>query len=83
MVEIIMNNMDIINFCISNNQIYAIRVFGKFIDFRQWYYLYCNGVKNDSWWSVEELKYAIKNESEKDIWFEPIPKRISMFKNKD
>jgi hypothetical protein len=76
--------MNIINFCVSNNQIYAIRILNKFIDFRQWYYLYFNGIKSDSWYDVDEIKCVIEhNKLGKDIWFEPIPKRISMFKNKD
>lgn len=80
--------MQLIKMHISEDEIYAISIFGKFLDFRQWYYLYDNGKKYDSWWDVEELKYAIigndrdkEGQTRHNLWFEPIPKIRTIFRN--
>jgi len=71
-------NIKIFELKIANNEIYAIKLFGKFIDFRQWYYVWYDGEKSDSWllwWELidDTKKYNV-------TYFEPIPKYKTMFK---
>ena len=62
---------------VANNEIYAIKLFGKFIDFRQWYYVWYDGEKSDSWLLWWELIYDAKKCN--ITYFEPIPKYKTMF----
>jgi hypothetical protein len=67
---------------IHHNHIYALIIFGFFIDFRQWYYLYDNGIKDDSWFDTNEIMHYFRYSKKKDLenlYFEPIPKIRSMF----
>jgi hypothetical protein len=80
--------MQLIKMHMSENEIYAVSIFGKFLDFRQWYYLYDNGKKSGSWFDVEEVKYAIirnNNDIETrihhNLWFKPIPKIRTIFRH--
>jgi hypothetical protein len=70
--------MKIFEKCIAHGEVYAIRLFGKFIDFRQWYYVWYDGEKSDSWLTWFELRNDIKRLDNK-IYFKPIPKFKSMF----
>lgn len=78
-----------IKFWISDDEIYGITILGKFFDFRQWYYLYDNDKRFDSWLDTEELKYAIIGNSQDkngktrhNLWFKPVSKIITIFKRK-
>lgn len=53
------------------------------IEFKQWYYVWIEGEKLESWYSCEELREYIHSAvSPRMIYFEPVPKIISILKNK-
>ena len=74
--------MKMIYLCKSGNYTFGIYLFGRFIDFRQWYYIFEDGVKSTSWFDTFELMHYIRYSKKKDlekVYFEPIPKIHSMF----
>jgi len=69
---------------IHDDTVYGINIFGKFLDFRQWYWLYFDGTKSDSWYDDYEIQDCIIRNSvkttNKNIHFEPISKLITIFR---
>ena len=71
---------------IHDDTIYGIDIFGKFLDFRHWYYLYFDGVKTNFWYAEYEVQDCIIRNSVKSVqkqrslYFEPISKFITIFR---
>jgi hypothetical protein len=71
-----------IKFHIADNKIYAMNILGKHVDFRQWYYIWVQDEKMCRWYEWENLRdYIHVAKSPEMIYFEPVPKIISMFIN--